>query len=828
MVAQYINVKKFRDFLGVDLKSTDIKRGPQFASGGQNVDFTIKNSINKRRGYQYKASNGLNAGLAVYAKVDVTGIPAPELISIGAGLKKLTIDTLELVYSGFVEARVKFSLVSSSSTFVLTLFEDNIEKLSFDCGDGVTSIVSIADLMTAINALGSFSVSTTGDTSQPAAFLGITRDTTLVIGTPFSIELEYFADVNNGSITMGANISEQGKASFENPAFVNLNNVLYITNRIDGLFKYDGQTFYRAGMPIGVTPTLALGGGGPLTGSYIYAATYIQIDAQGQVIEGNISPDSAAIVPAAQSVNVTLTNILVASGFNTNGALANGAQSTVNTITVDDGSGGEHSLQIGDTAYFFDGVTSLYVTREITARSTTTITVAGDPVTVADNAVISNNLRIAIYRTVASGVAKFFIAEVPNDSYNTTQVYSDTTTDLLVGATFIAPKFRHDEPPKIQYLTTYRNLLIGAGSEADSSRIYWSDSDGPEYFPLSSHAIDINTKIGDVVTGLGVNNDQLVMFKEQSIFVGAGDFANLNFVVDQLTSGDLGCVAHGSIQEVREGVLYFLTSRGPYQLIGGQLPTPVGPTVGESGNQFSRIESFFTDLTQDADVLPKLKRSIAINWTEQAKYVLFIPSEDGDGTSAANANSVIWVFDYSRGAWLPNWTNINASGGLAFFDDKVYWTARTTANLTARFLNTDDELDFADHTIAVDFVYEDSWEHLGEPNIKKKFLRLVMMVLDDIESASWNLTVDQGVDFQNNLTLASLTVPFGDSESLGWGNSPWGEFAWGEPLNISKKLKLKHNATKAMRIIFKNNELHKNILLTGWEIQVAAPYKEVR
>lgn len=828
MVASYVSVQKYRDFLGVDLKSTDIKRGSQFASGGQNADFTNNNSINKRRGFQYRASTGFNAGLVEYAKVNTLGVPAPELISIGSTLRKLTAASLSVSYTGVVEGRLEFALQSTTSTFVLRLVENNVEKLSFDCGDGVTSIIPISALITAFSAVSNFNASTTGDTSQPAAFLEIKREQVIEVGTPLEMAFEYFTDINSVNVTMTANTANLAEANYENASTVMLNNVLYLSNNTDGLFKYDGQTFYRAGQPKGTIPGVALGAAGVLAGTYLYAVSHIQIDAQGQVIEGNISDTSAVIVPAGQQVDLTITNILAVSGFNTNAGIVAGAQGPVNILVLDDGSGGEHTFKVGDIAFFFDSVSADYITRSITAVTTTTITIDGAAVTVADNAVISNNLRIPIYRTVDSGVAKFFVTEIPNDPFSVSQVYSDNLADTALGGTFILPRYGHDLPPKGQYLTTYRNLLIVAGTIADPSRFYWSDSDGPEFFPTASHAADINTKIGDTFRGLGVNNDQLCLFKDQSIFIAAGDLANLNFVVDQLTSGDLGCVAHSTIQEVREGVLYFLTSRGPYRIVGGQLPSPVGPTVSESGLQFSRIESFFTDLNQEADFLPRVRRAVAINWPQEAKYILFIPSEDTAGAGDANENSTVWVFDYSRGAWLPNWKNINAAAGLAVHDSQVYWASRASQDLTAKFLDTNDEYDFADHTLPVEFIYQDNWEHLGQPNIKKKYLRLIMMVLDEVESAEWILTVEMGVEFSKDIVWATLDVPFGDAGSVGWGDSAWGEFPWGEPLNISKKIKLRSNKTKAMRIVFKNAELHKNVLLTGWELQIAAPYREVR
>jgi hypothetical protein len=108
-------------------------------------------------------------------------------------------------------------------------------------------------------------------------------------------------------------------------------------------------------------------------------------------------------------------------------------QVSVSTITVDDGSGGSHTMKVGQTAYFYDSVSASFVTREITAVAATTITIAGAAVTVADNAVISNNLRIMILRTVSTGTIYKFVAEIPNNSFSATQVYTDATADASLG-----------------------------------------------------------------------------------------------------------------------------------------------------------------------------------------------------------------------------------------------------------------------------------------------------------------------------------------------------------------------------------------------------------
>lgn len=71
--------------------------------------------------------------------------------------------------------------------------------------------------------------------------------------------------------------------------------------------------------------------------------------------------------------------------YSTGAAQVNGAQATVNTITVDAG----HTFWYGKSAVFSDSVSGGTVTRDVLAWTDTTITVGGNAVTVSDNATIT-------------------------------------------------------------------------------------------------------------------------------------------------------------------------------------------------------------------------------------------------------------------------------------------------------------------------------------------------------------------------------------------------------------------------------------------------------
>src|SRR5690606_16650409 len=145
-------------------------------------------------------------------------------------------------------------------------------------------------------------------------------------------------------------------------------------------------------------------------------------------------------------------------------AQTNGAQSNKFTITVDSG----HSMKAGDIAYFWDYSQSRFIQREVTATGATTLTFSADSldndpsspnydeggeVSVLDNALITNNFRIGIYRTKNTGSLFYLVEERPMGA----SAEYDDMADSALGAAYIEPAFPYSEPPPGRYLATYND-----------------------------------------------------------------------------------------------------------------------------------------------------------------------------------------------------------------------------------------------------------------------------------------------------------------------------------------------------------------------------------
>lgn len=816
-------IKSFFNDKGVDLRSSDLVRKPEFASDLLNGDYRKTGALNKRKGYQAKERTVGGAGLGIYANVNLTtGAIDEELVTVDSNLHKMIERTFTVTYSGSDTASFNLFLDATTSKFTCTLTDNNVIVLTKDLGVGINeaSVVTLANLKTAIDAVTNFTSAISGSTSVPAAFINISRDIAISSsGTTFPY-LE-FSTVNSPLASpLATTQTNKNDTEFQNASMVNLNSILYVSTGYDNLFKYDGQTFYRAGMPQGTKPTTVDAGAGNITNSSTtHIITHIQLDNKSNVIEGIESTKSTALNLSSKDVTLTATNILNTTGFNTGCGVVAGAQSTVNTITVDDGSAGSHTLKAGDTAFFFDSVEAAYITRNITSVASTTITVAGAAVTVADNAVISNNLRIAIYRNKSAGLNHFLVAEIPNNSFTATQAFTDDITEASLGAQYIIPIKQHGLPPKGKYLTVFRNKLIVTGDLTNVNTVYYSD-EGPEFFPAGDNSFLVETNLGDKTTGLATNNNALFIFKDQSIHTLTGDINADNFRVDILSGGDVGCVSHHTITEIK-GKLVFLGTKGVFGLRVGD---------NEAEEISFVIETIFRDVNSDFN----LNKAVAINWFQKDKYILMLPIELTSGSDKYTDpnNSKVLVFDYARSAWLE-WDTIDLQSGAVIYKDIMYFSERRLGTVSGniesllyKIQDTGDTFDYADHNAAIVWNHKTHWDAMNEPDVFKKFLRLKVQSIDasvnDFESDSFVIDVETQINYLDSLS-SSFSLDF--SSDNGWGLFSWGIDSWGSSRGIQLKHKLKVTKAQSLRVVFSNSTVHENILISGWTLEANAPYR---
>ncbi len=831
---QHQTIKRFDSNGGLDLKSSDLSRNPKFASAMLNAQYRDSGAFEKRRGFAcHTDDSSAGFGLYTYKRIDEDSLLEEIILSAGRTLKKLNFTNIVIDYAG-AEASAYISIIYDPVTAVyrcqIMAGTTSVLDLSLGVGIDAGAPVTIADLDTTISALTGFTATVTGDSTVPAAYLKTIRDFDCKAET-FTGIAGYWSAVNSPITNpFEGSYARRNRTDFENISGVNISNLIFFSNGFDEVLKYDGQTLYRSGMPLPATLTSVLTAAGAITGSnYFHRAQYIQVDAVGNIVEGNIKTVSAGLTLAGEQATITVANIQASTGFNTNCAIVAGAQVAQTVLTVDDGSGGANTMKVGDTAYFYDSISAAYVEREVTARNATTITIAGAAVTVADNAVISNNLRIMLQRNKTSATTPtvfYSVVELPNNSFTATQVYVDNALDSALGDIIVPPATDRSPPPKGKYLTTFQTLLFVANLATDKRKFAWSDIDGVEYFPSDTNQETIESGEGDEISGIGAEGSFLSIFSEKSTFVGAGTFGDNNYRVD-MRAASIGCSSHSSIIKV-EGFLAWWSSRGPYKMSGGGIPSAIGPTA-EGDSRISPVmnQKGFEFNDSLSDRFYRARRCVGVNWLDENKLLFFLPCESLSGSDRyINSNSRVFAYDYTRDAWLQ-WSNLDMVGGACTYQDEFFFVGRRLNSSSVksnlfRMHNLNDAIDYQDNLVPIRLEYAPQWEFLNEPSVLKKFLEISIFSLEEVQNNTFNLTIQQEMNFLADAPVAEFDIELTGS---GYGQSPYGSDPYGDQASPQFKHELSKTRTKATRPKFINEEDQTNCVVSGWEILFTAPFR---
>ena len=806
--------KVYTAFKGLDLRSSDLLRESDASTGLTNVLYRQTGAMSKRNGYQLNTDDTAGYGLTTYRNIDTTtGAKTNEVIGIDDNLYIKTDYTFGITYSGSeVGVYYKIYLDTSSSKFYFDLYEDNARVLNRDLGTGVeVSFVTIDNLRTSITAITGFTAAAaTGAASKPAAFIPVTAQVDLSAGSGTVTYQDWLAIDTPSSVTnpFSTFYAQRTDANFENATFAQLNNVLYIATGHDAMHKYDSNRVYAAGLPRATITSVADTGSGSTFAQnevYDYKVEYVTRDAKGNEHTGQISLLDAHTVSAANSdITVTIPYIQASSGYNTDQAVVSGAQSTVSTITVDSG----HNIKAGDRIYIDDGVTSTVVNREVASTTSTTVVISGDTVTVGDNDIISN-IKLTVLRTndYAGAVvgAYYFNKEIVNDSSTASIGYVDQITDANLGEQYAAPIKVPALPPTCRYIDNWRGFLVAAGDKTAVDTWYYSDVNKPEAFDPDSSSI-----VSQKITGLQALNNVTYIFQDNNIDGVTGDLVDDKFQVDPLSRDGIGCAAHHTIQAVK-GKLIFLSDTGVFSIDTEgveQIGAPIEPRFAK-GNPFT------------------FKQAVAFNWNAKNAYLLFMPSLTVDASYSDDDNNDVYVLDYFRNAWLQ-WDNFNFMGGITEIDKDVLMSRRTSTRLNLQKVLQDGlETDYADHVSGISFSFKSHWETMGEPSIWKKFLRAKIHSYDtsigDFEGNTFSVTLKTENDYSVN-TVTNISYDFSAGES-GWGNDPWGAFRWGQDRLTQIKKRIASKKVRSMRVIFENSTAHQNVLISGYELEVAVPYQ---
>lgn len=727
-----------------------------------------------------------------------------ELLAIGMGLDagfaarplklyQLAEQTLTITYAGAGSAFISILPAlkfNDYNEWAVTVTANGIEVFSDEYAGANDVTGSLDEFIQDIDGLANFACSPASlGTTAAASFidvLGAHENTQITAGgTTFT----YYDTVEIGEGEAAPKVFTD--ADFILPCAINYGNIIYFAYGANE-YKYDGLDFYRSGLPQATINAVADAAGGTAFGigeTYIYKLIYSRVDYRGNVIEGEDSDDTLAVAThtmvANRDIDLTINNLIPGTypNFALKGAKVNGAQAGVTTVTVD----AAHTIEVGDVIYFFDGITSSYVNRTVTAIAATTITFAG-AVNVADNIFISNNVRIQIWRTTNGGTDFYFIDEIPNDALNATQVYTDNNVDADLIEPFIEQIRKHSLPPKCSFLTVHQGLKMSAGDPENPNRVSWALPEDIEGYPAESNSTDVKFGGAGAVTAFGtIGKEEFAVFKEFGHSVYEGVFDDLAITPRDRTNTGIGCTSFRSIAYIgdnnalvgvsRKGVFIF-NDGSPSLAIGNsidplfdqkQTPQVNGTAVPDSG-----FNAYLATLF-NSDIERVLKRAVAINDILNGHYHLYLPAEvgiPGQRKIPVFTSSKYLVFDYD--ADVPFWTdytfysryrdvafniqgrNVNAACGFTIYNDVVHFgmlSLRSSSDqvvpMLFRYNNNGSMLDYieAAYPVVLDIHYTPFTRELGVSKalFKSLWVNLYKFLSDIL--ADINYTDGLGSDF---------------------------------------------------------------------------------
>lgn len=166
-----------------------------------------------------------------------------------------------------------------------------------------------------------------------------------------------------------------------------------------------------------------------------------------------------------------------------------------------------------------------------------------------------------------------------------------------------------------QFVKVHKNRIYAANK--NSSIVYFSDAGNPTSFPANNF-IQINTNDGQNITGISELGDNLVIFKDESVWLlngeplGAGNTTTIGNLQLRQADSDVGCSAFRTIRKVGQ-VLFFMHYTGIYYLQNYSVQ-PV--TDG-------RLNKLFSSSFMNPGFINKCW---AIYSSQQNKYILGYPS----------------------------------------------------------------------------------------------------------------------------------------------------------------------------------------------------------
>lgn len=555
----------------------------------------------------------------------------------------------------------------------------------------------------------------------------------------------------NGSSYDDVNFSgSTGNSWSVRPSFDEYNGVLYWTDPSGNseLFKYDGYTHYRAGVPK-INATTATGSGG------FYYRLYLQYtDPQGNVTLGDYLQFDALADGAAFTINHPQSGFYQKLGRPSSAQIINSGNLTLNVVSG-------HNYVAGDWVQGDDLVKGAGSIVIIQVESVTATSITFTSSSVGSNSIgfpsrsaivelvgqepIENRWMVLIFK---SSNANYGYALMEQSSRLNAETSFLVTTPAVLGQVFMEDYYDttilKGLPPRCKYISFYNNIMVlankfetpnnsGLESTRDNEKILWSDtglgSTVETFAPFDFEVIGKSTE--GSVSGLFASSDNVVIHKEKQVYYLNGILTGRNFRVRSALSNGIGGVSDRSVIEIEGGCL-FMSSRGLFLARDGYKPIEMTDI----------IEPLFTSdvLSLDLD----LSSARSVNDVKEERLYIYIKSN-------TTGLDIVIVYDYYHKEWFL-YDSIFASKGFMIIGNDLYHSDGTSLFKRSSSYN--------DNGAAIVAYYKNGWEDLGAPSIRKKFTKFIGLSIDSLE---WDLSVKTQVNWDSVNDIDDEIISFDDS-----------------------------------------------------------------
>lgn len=321
--------------------------------------------------------------------------------------------------------------------------------------------------------------------------------------------------------------------------------------------------------------------------------------------------------------------------------------------------------------------------------------------------------------------------------------------------------------PSAQFSIFYQGYHIAAGTETNPNRIYLSaqyargqftnasgsaqepplpnnsaDVPGATVFTSGSsgaNIVDIAKDDGDHITGLALFQDDLIIFKEWSIYQLTFDPSSGAPIVTMITQA-YGCVSFKSVTRVENDV-FFLTRNGVYVL--GYEPDYF--TIIRTNELSARIHPIIETINPT-----QFKQCTAI--FQQYTWYCSVPS------GGSSTNNLTLTYDRRYEAW-SQWNHVQAESLCSFTDannnQNVYYTS---ANSNQIFMFTSN---YNANGSAIQTSWTSKAYDLGNYNIYKRWIDCAIFFRQLSGSVQVNFITDDGTIIANFAINSSTTGGIG-------------------------------------------------------------------